>query len=71
MAGWALDCAGVLSVVALDVFLDYVKQFGPWLVLLGYYFFRLDRQLLRIIELLEDQRNLQIARTRLNNRDPR
>jgi hypothetical protein len=38
--------------------LVYTKQFGPWVALLVYYFFRLDRQIERIIELLTDQRHL-------------
>ena len=51
----------------LAAVLEYIGRFGPWIALLGYYFFRLDRQLLRIIELLEDERNLMALRNRLHH----
>lgn len=41
-------------------YLDRLERIGPWVVLLLYYFLRLDRQMLRVIEILEDIRRLVI-----------
>lgn len=37
-------------------YLERLERIGPWVALLLYYFLRLDRQLLRVIELLHDIR---------------
>ena len=37
--------------------IEYIKQYGPWVALLFYYFFRLDRQMERVIDLLVDIRD--------------
>ena len=39
-------------------YLARLEKIGPWILLLLYYFLRLDRQVLRIIDLLADIREL-------------
>lgn len=41
-------------------YLERLERIGPWIALLVYYFLRLDRQMCRVIELLEDIRRLVI-----------
>lgn len=50
----------VAAPTELDEFwkwMERLERLGPWVLLLIYYFFRLDRQMVRVIEVLEDIRS--------------
>jgi hypothetical protein len=44
--------------MTFDTLVLYFKEYGPWLAILIYYLFRLDRQMIRLLELLSDIRGL-------------